>query len=79
MQTFETTFRYYWEVFMTLVLFTGLLVVPIHMAFQDYIAQSVVRSGFDFLFLGDIIITFNTGYQNIRTKKIVMDRCKVAV
>ncbi|KAK9731358.1 hypothetical protein QE152_g13707 [Popillia japonica] len=71
--------RYYWEVFMTLVLFTGLLVVPIHMAFQDYIAQSVVRSGFDFLFLGDIIITFNTGYQNIRTKKIVMDRCKVAV
>lgn len=49
------------------------------MSRRDYESQVLVRLLFDLVYIIDIIITLNTGYQNTSTKKIVMNRKQVAM
>lgn len=64
---------------MIIVLLIILITIPIQLCSNSTTGIVGVRLVFDVICMFDIVITFNTGYQNMNTKKIVMNRSKVAM
>lgn len=68
--------KIYWDIFITLTLFFLTIVVPIRLAFTDsdppgWIAVYTIT---DISFLIDIVLTFNTSYEDELTYQEITDR-----
>lgn len=69
----------FWSLFITLVLIFACCVTPFRIAFvpEDSTTWKFINTAVDFMFLIDIIIIFNTAYQNDNFE-IIDDRKKIS-
>ena len=75
----EDTLINFWSLFITLVLIFACCVTPFRIAFvpEDSTTWKFINTAVDFMFLIDIIIIFNTAYQNDNFE-IIDDRKKIS-
>lgn len=72
----------YWEVWMTVILFLSLILIPINVTFYFYDCYpfdhpiSYVMAFLDITCIVDIIFSFNTGYVNLATREVVLSKRK---
>ncbi|KAG5677644.1 hypothetical protein PVAND_007385 [Polypedilum vanderplanki] len=77
-------FRYMWEVFMMITYILAFIIIPIHVAFiyeEQRLEELTVKrlvSVINVIYLMDIAINFLSSYQDQQTKKIVLERGRIA-
>lgn len=72
--------RTYWEFFMMFVFLFLLILIPIEISSNDVVwGLTSTKFFFDLLCCADIGITFATGFYNPNTKKIILDKKRIAM
>ncbi|XP_038077371.1 potassium/sodium hyperpolarization-activated cyclic nucleotide-gated channel 3-like [Patiria miniata] len=76
-----SNFRWYWDLFMVLLMAITLVILPINIAFfsEDFSLQwSITNCVTDSFFMADIVLNFFTGIVHHQNEEVILDRRTIA-